>query len=79
MSLIEKSAVKNQLSPRRDTGIHLHQPASQPDSTGFSGEESAQPDSEPGLAVREPNKQPALGESGLKPVLVPTVSKSAQA
>ena len=36
MSLIKKSDVKNHLSPRFRTKIHLCQPESQPDATGFS-------------------------------------------
>ena len=37
MSLIKRSDVKNHLSPRFRTKIHLCQPESQPDATGFSG------------------------------------------
>lgn len=36
MSLIKKSDVKNHLSPRYRTKIHLCQPVSQPDATGYS-------------------------------------------
>ncbi len=36
MSLIKQSDVKNHLSPRFRTKIHLCQPESQPDATGFS-------------------------------------------
>ena len=36
MSLIKKSDVKNHLSLRYRTQIHLSQPESQPDATGFS-------------------------------------------
>jgi hypothetical protein len=36
MSLIKKSDVKNHLSPRYRTKIHLCRPASQPDATGYS-------------------------------------------
>ncbi len=39
MSLVKKSDVKNHLSPRFRTKIHLSQPESQPDATGFSGAE----------------------------------------
>ena len=42
MSLIKKSDVKNHLSPRHRTEIHL-QPAIQADSTGFPYEELAGP------------------------------------
>jgi hypothetical protein len=41
MSLIKQSDVKNHLSPRFRTKIHLRQPESQPDATGFS---AAEPD-----------------------------------
>lgn len=46
MSLIKKSDVKNHLSPRHRTEIHLCPPESQPDATGFSAAESGvvQPD-----------------------------------
>ena len=36
MSLIKQSDVKNHLSPRYRTKIHLCQPVSQPDATGYS-------------------------------------------
>ena len=36
MSLIRQSDVKNHLSPRYRTKIHLCEPESQPDATGFS-------------------------------------------
>ncbi len=39
MSLIKKSDVKNHLSPRHRTQIHLCPPESQPDATGFSAVE----------------------------------------
>jgi hypothetical protein len=41
MSLIKQSDVKNHLSPRFRTKIHLRQPESQPNATGFS---AAEPD-----------------------------------
>jgi hypothetical protein len=40
MSLVKKSDVKNHLSLRHRTQIHLCQPESQPDATGFSAAES---------------------------------------
>lgn len=42
MSLVKKSDVKNHLSPRHRTQIHLCQPASQPDATGFSAAETGE-------------------------------------
>ncbi len=40
MSLMKQSDMKNHLSPRFRTKIHLCQPESQPDATGFSVVES---------------------------------------
>lgn len=40
VSIIRKSDVKNHLSPRHRTQIHLCPPESQPDATGFSTAES---------------------------------------
>lgn len=40
MSITEKSDVKNHLSPRYRMKIHLCDPASQPDATGYSVTES---------------------------------------
>src|SRR5579871_172788 len=39
MSLVKKSDVKNHLSPHYQKEIHLDQPLSEPDATGFSVEE----------------------------------------
>jgi hypothetical protein len=39
MSLVKRSDVKNHLSPRFRTKIHLCEPVSQPDATGFSSAE----------------------------------------
>jgi len=41
MSNIKQSDVKNHLSPRFNPKIHLCQPESEPDATGFSQEEPA--------------------------------------
>lgn len=84
MSVTEQSEVKNHLSSRHRRGIHLAVPASQPDATGFSGEESGRPDSElvhlpnrslsePGLAV--PEAHVLESEPDLRPFAVPAVSK----
>lgn len=79
MSVIKKSDVKNHLATHDRKGIRLFRPASQPDATGFSGEETQ--------VVRETAEKPLSNgqntpstaiEAGLKPVLVPP-SKSAQA
>ncbi len=80
MSLIKKSDVSNHLSRRGHKAIHLYQPASQPEATGFSSEEAEQ-------AAKESHMQPNPGKpgtppqtvgSGLRPVLVPAASQSAQ-
>ena len=47
MPLIKKRDVKNYFAARRHSGIHLHRPASQPDATGFSGEQTGRVDSNP--------------------------------
>jgi hypothetical protein len=39
MSLVKRSDVKNHLSPRFRTKIHLCESVSQPDATGFSSDE----------------------------------------
>jgi hypothetical protein len=44
VSLIKKSDVKNHLSPRHRTEIHLCPPESQPDATGYSGADAVQAD-----------------------------------
>jgi hypothetical protein len=88
MSVIKKSDVKNHLSIRNRNGIHLHRPASQPDATGFSGEESGRKDENLDHSVEESLKQPLstgletppiLIESGSGNIVTPVVSKSAQA
>ncbi len=87
MSLIKKSDVKNHLSPRFRTKIHLCPPVSQPDATGFS---VAEPDaikanpsifaedfvaehSSPGTDLAQGN--PLIGSLGPQ---APAVSKSVQ-
>ncbi len=88
MSLIKQSDVKNHLSPRHRTRIHLAEPASQPDATGFSEEQPDHTDAlirpatgeslpQPGIAV--PAVDPLVSEPDLKPVAVPEISKSARA
>jgi hypothetical protein len=81
----QKSAVKNHLSSRNRNGIHLHRPASQPDATGFSGEDSVRAESNTSIAVEEtpirPSGQensPADTGSGSSNVAAIKNSKSAQ-
>ena len=73
MSLIEKSDVKNHPSPPFHTRIHLCEPVSQPDATGFSEAES---ESEPVKANLSVFTQDFLAEhsSTVKPVDRVTVS-----
>ncbi len=49
MSLVKKSDVKNHLTIRYRTQIHLCEPASQPDATGFSVAESDTAQSGPSI------------------------------
>lgn len=87
MSLIKKSDVKNHLSSRYRTQIHLCQPESQPDATAFS---VAEPDaiqanslnfaadfvaehSSSGTALAQGN--PLIGAIGLQ---APSTSKNVQ-
>lgn len=84
MSLIKKSDVKNHLSPRHRRAIHLVVPASQPEATGFSGEQSTGPDSNGGNVAGEllpqpdiatPEARPLEAEPELKPFAVPAIAK----
>ena len=88
MSLIKKSDVKNHLSPRYRTKIHLCQPESQPDATGFSVAEpdaiKANPSSFAEDFVAEHSSSgaavaPADPVPGSIRPQAPTASKSAQA
>jgi len=75
MTLIKKADVKNHLSARRRTGIHLHRPESQPDATGFAEEETIG-----NTKINNPEQglidPPTPVESGAAPLVT---SKSAQA
>lgn len=59
MSNIEKSDVKNQLSPRFSTEIHLCQPVSRPDATGMPDEESD--DRRDKVSIQNPLKSSSTG------------------
>ncbi len=88
MSLIRQSDVKDHLSPRDHTQIHLCPPESQPDATGFSG---AEPDvikenpatfSKDFTAEHSSIAKPAASAdllTGCTHPRVPVASKSAQA
>jgi hypothetical protein len=88
MSLIMKSDVKNHLSRRNHTGIHLFQPVSRPDATGFSGEETGSAAVNSQGSAGDTHKQPSSSGMNL-PVaadapsssgpLTPVESKSAKA
>lgn len=88
MSLIKKSDVKNHLSPRHRTRIHLAAPASQTDTMGFSGEQSDVPDpngrkvtgelpAQSGVPASEARRLES--EPQVKPFAVPAISKDAKA
>jgi hypothetical protein len=53
MSLVNKSEVKDHLSPRDSTKIHLCEPVSQPDATGFSGAESEAINTNPSVFAKD--------------------------
>jgi hypothetical protein len=87
VSLIKKTDVKNHLSPRHRRIIHLVVPASQPDATGFSGEQSDGPDSNGGNTAGEllpqhgiamPEARPLEAGSELKPFAAPAIAKDAK-
>ena len=79
MSLVKKSDVKNHLSPHYQKEIHLDQPLSEPDATGFSVEEPARTDSN----IEEQRQQASsIGletSPGSVTTVAPRVSKSGQA
>jgi hypothetical protein len=62
MSFIKQGDVKNHLSHRTRSQIHLIQPASQPDATGFSGVESGLAEPTAGNPVKGALKQSPTAE-----------------
>jgi hypothetical protein len=85
VSLIKKSDVKNHLSPRHRTEIHLCPPESQPDATGFSAAEAGtvQPDASNSAQDRiaelsSSGRAPAPGNPGIGAIgsQAPATSKS---
>lgn len=87
MSLVKKSDVKNHLSPHHRNRFHLAVPATQPDATGFSGEQSDGPDSTgenmarelfPQRGIATPEAPPLEAEPVLKPIAVPATSEGAK-
>jgi hypothetical protein len=90
MTVIKKSDVKNHLANRyrNRNGIHLYTPASQPDATGFSGEQTGHADSNAINTVEEsrnassPSGQetlPAKTGHDASGIVTASDSKSAQA
>ena len=76
MSLIDKTDVKNHLSARYRTQIHLTPPASQPDATGIPHEESASAEAKASSSVQSPLNVPVPNEAETSPI---TLSKTPQA
>lgn len=62
MSVIKKSDVKNHLSTHNRNGIHLQRRASQPDATGFSGEQAGTADSNSSSNVEDTRNRSVAGE-----------------
>jgi hypothetical protein len=88
VTVIKKIDVQNHRATHNRNGRHLYRPVSQPDATGFSGEQSGRAESRTGDVVREPLHQPF--SAGLETpltrtnpdsgrVATPTDSKSARA
>ena len=75
MSNIKKTDVKNHLSPRFRTKLHLCQPQTQPDAPGFLGVEPAGADPANNGSMEKPLNLPSTGGRG--PLSIVT-SKSAQ-
>jgi hypothetical protein len=73
MSLIEKTDVKNHLSARHRTQIHLAPPPSRPDAAGLPREAPASADSKEAGSVHIPLLVPALNEKS-----PPVLSKAPQ-
>ena len=88
MSQIRQSDVKNHLSPRFHTKIHLCDPVSQPDATGYSAPEPDAIQADPSIFARDfiaehsfsgAAAAPADAVAGSIRLHLPTASKSTQA
>jgi hypothetical protein len=88
MSLIKKADVKSHFAARRLKELHSRGPVSQPDATGFSGEESGRKGPKTDRRVEEPLKQvsssgvdapPTVISPGSGDAVAPAATKSAQA
>jgi len=75
LSIIEKNDVKNHLSSRFCTKIHLCPPASRPDATGFSHEKPAGADTMENDSLEQPLNLSST--SGRKPMAI-VARRSAQ-
>ncbi|HMG86164.1 MAG TPA: hypothetical protein VK574_10485 [Terracidiphilus sp.] len=76
MSLIKKADVKNHLSARHRSEIHLARPESQSDATGFAHEDSTGGDSKVHDSVDNPLNIPTTPETDTTPT---ATSKSVKA
>jgi hypothetical protein len=76
MSLIKKADVKNHLSTRHRTEIHLTRPESQSDATGFAHEESASEEPQVSDSIENTLNIPTPGKPETAPIVT---SKSEQA
>jgi hypothetical protein len=70
MALIKKRDVKDYFASRRQNGIHLHRPASQPDATGFSGERAGRGDSNSSKLADKTPKQPSSTQLETPPAYI---------
>ncbi len=59
MALIKKRDVKDYFASRRQNGIHPHRPVSQPDATGFSGEQAVRGNLKSSIPADKTPKQPS--------------------
>lgn len=87
MSLFEQSGVKNHLSSRHRTQIHLQPPVSRPDATGLSSTEPSVRNANPSEFVKDYSMEHAISgkpvtatvsSTGFVDPLASAASKSAQ-
>jgi hypothetical protein len=76
MSLMKKTDVKNHLSARHRTGIHLIRPESLADATGFPHERAASNDPEAHNSVESSLNVPTSTEAGIAPITTHTSAKA---
>ena len=68
MSQIRQSDVKNHLSPRFRTKIHLCDPVSQPDATGYSVPEPDAIEADPSTFAQDFMAEHSISVAGVAPV-----------